>query len=81
MKRILCLVLILSFVFGMTGCSNKKGEDKPSSNTSSGFTSSTEKDYEDTVSQWESEDESNGEFDNTQSSLSSQEPYESGVLA
>lgn len=73
MKRILCLVLILSFVCGVTGCSNKKEEDKPSSNTSGGFTSSTEKDYEDTVSKWESEDESDGEFDNTQSSLNSQE--------
>lgn len=67
MKKLLCFILILSFIFSMTACSAKKGGGEASSNVSSGYTSGTESDYNETVSKWENEEESKGEFDNASS--------------
>lgn len=73
MKKLLSLLLVLSFVFGITAC-GKKDEDKTSSTASGGYSSNGETDYEDTVSDWESSGEDSGEFDNTSDSSSQVSP-------
>ena len=62
MRRILCLLLVLCLMLSVTACGDKKDNDKPSSNVSGGYTQSDEKDYNDTVSEWENEGENEGEF-------------------
>ena len=62
MRRILCLLLALCLMLSVTACGDKKDNDKTSSNVSGGYTQSDEKDYNDTVSEWENEGENEGEF-------------------
>ncbi|MEE1073938.1 MAG: hypothetical protein U0K93_00500 [Acutalibacteraceae bacterium] len=63
MKKLLSLLLVFVFVLGITAC-GKKGNEKETG-TQGGYSSNTESEYEDTVSEWQGEGESDGEFDNT----------------
>lgn len=64
MKKLLSLLLILSFILGTTACA-QKGNDTTSSDVLSGYNSSSEEAYNETVSEWETEDNKDGDFDNT----------------
>ncbi|MBR2489659.1 MAG: hypothetical protein IKB45_04225, partial [Clostridia bacterium] len=69
MKKFLCLLLILSLLSGTAACSKNADKNNSSSKkTSSGYTSNQEGEYDKTVSDWQDEGESGGEFaENTDS--------------
>ena len=76
MKKLLSLLLVIVFVLGITAC-GKKDNDKETG-AQGGYSSSTESEYDDTVSEWQGEDETDGEFDNTKDTQTTDQPATPG---